>query len=114
MAGAAGGVGDMGAVTDAQVAAWTTTSCQAQGLAVTVTDPIVIGQVAVLLTDGAARGAPVRGDARNRRSQAPHRLDTVDVERSATGGGRLDDGVIEDRGDDGLLAGEVEVRPLAS
>lgn len=70
MEGATGGVGAMARLTDEEVAAFVAASCRAQGVPVKVTDPLVLGEVAVLLggrgrADGDPRqrvpaGGPVR------------------------------------------------------
>jgi hypothetical protein len=101
----------MGALTDEQIADWLVASCQAQGVPVAVTDPAVVGRVAVLLTGRARRNGRSRPPAEDDRSPAPHGLDAGRVEPVAPG---PDDGVVEDGLDDGALTVEVEVVPLAS
>lgn len=103
----------MGRLTDEQVAAWTVASCEAQGLPVAISDPTVVDQVAVLLTGRSGRRPPERAGALAGRSQPPDRADTVGVEDATSDGGRSDDGVVEHGFDDGALAAEVEVGPVA-
>lgn len=44
-------------VTREQVEAWVRSSCERQGVAVVVTDPVVVSRVVVLLTGREARAA---------------------------------------------------------
>jgi len=83
------------------VAGWVEKSTADQGIPVTVTDPVVVGSVSVLLREGRE---PVR-------SETPDRREAVGVEGVAAFNGRVDDDVIEDGSDDGGLAGEVEIDP---
>ena len=85
--------------------AWLTASCQRQGLPVTITDPIVIERIATLL------GANPK--ARPPGSHAPHRSYPADVEAARSRGPRSDDGVIEHRFDDCLLAARCPSCPTA-
>lgn len=60
---------------------------------------------------GSARDTAVVWDSL---SQAPLGLDTVDVQFAGAGRAGCDDGVVEHGFDDGLLAVDVEVVPLAA
>lgn len=102
------------------VAAWVEASCRAQGVAVKISDPLVLGRVGVLLgmrADGPrAHGAPAPSTrATAATSQPPVGLDAVGVQAVAsTHGGWHDGDVIEYGLDDGGLTGEVQVRPLSA
>lgn len=99
------------------LAVWVAISCAAQGVPVKVTDPGVVRQVCVLLgaTESGPRlgRQPVRGPAR-RRSEAPERPYPLRVEGPGSGGAGVDDGVIEDGRNDGVLPGEGEAGPLSA
>lgn len=84
---------------------WLEDSCALQGVAVVVTDAGVVAQVRVLLRGRDAAG-PRReaGAAAPGASAAPRGDDSERVERSATAGGRLDCGEIEDGADDRRLS----------
>lgn len=96
---------------------WLVQSCAAQGVPVVVTDPRVLSEVAVLVTGRGGRRprqaqrAPASGPAG---SEAPDRLHSVGVQSAGSGGARGDDGVLEDGADDGVLAVEVQARPLGA
>jgi hypothetical protein len=84
---------------------WLEESCTVQGVAVVVTDAGVVAQVRVLLRGRAAAGPPPRGGDRSARpSVAPRGDDPERVERSASAGGRLDCGEVEDSADDRRLS----------
>jgi hypothetical protein len=105
----------MGRLTPEAVAAWVAASCERQGVPVKITDARVIGHVASLLSDGRAR--PGRQAERRRAapppdSQPPDRLDSSRIEGVASG--RRDHRVVEHSADDGVLSGEVEIRPLSA
>lgn len=97
----------------AQVAGWVARSCAAQGVPVLVRDPLVVAQVAALLgarpAPGPARRAHRAGVASA--SEPPDGVDAVEVHGAGAGPGWGDDGVVEDRGDDGGLAGQGQRRP---
>lgn len=99
------------------LAAWVAASCSAQGVPVKVTDPEVVRRVCVLLvaTESGPRlgRQPVRGPAR-RRSESPERSYSLGVQRPGSGSAGVDDGVVEDGGDDGVLPGEWEIGPLSA
>lgn len=84
MAGSLCRVGSVGRLSDEQVRTWVEASCRAQGIAVGVTDPRVVGQVATLL--GGRVGPPARrasaeeGPALG--SEAPVSLDSGRVKAS--------------------------------
>jgi len=83
-----------------QVEAWVERSASAQGVAVRVRDVRVVEAVASLLVEGRE---PVL--------EAPGGVEPVGVEGVASSDGRVDGDVVEDRFDDGALAGEGQVRP---
>jgi len=98
---------------------WVASSWARHRVPLKVNDPAALARVAVLL-GGPDPGpiaigsvltivpaAPVGG------SEPPDRVDAVGVELAGAGGAGGDHDVIEDRGDDGGLAGQVEVRPRA-
>ena len=100
------------------LASWVDASCAAQGVPARVTDPLVLARVLVLLGGEAAgprahaRSASTRPDAD--RSQPPHGLHAVRVQGAGPEDSRADAGVVEDREHDGVLAGQVEARPLSA
>jgi len=96
---------------DAELLAWVTASCLAQGVPPTISDPAVIRDVVALL--GGPVGRP-RAQARSAstrtiagRSQPPRRDHAVDVEGSGPGCAGQDGGVVQDCADDGVLATQV-------
>ncbi len=101
-----------------RLAAWVESSCAAQGVPARVTDPLVVSRVLVLLGGAAAgprahaRSASTRPDADW--SQPPDGLHPVRGQGAGSLDTRSDDGVVEDRGDDGVLPGEVEGRPMSA
>lgn len=101
------------------LAGWVAASCVAQGVPVKVTDPGVLSRVGVLLGVRAggtrAHGAPApRTRGHRPPSQPPDRLHALGVQapRSCDAGG--DDGVVEDRGDDGGLPVQAQARPAVA
>ena len=104
----------MAGLSDFDLAAFVSASCERCGVAVKITDPLVHGRVAVLLSGRAARGAAERDPGWRAGSQSPDKIHAVGVEPSTTLRGRGDDGVVEDGFDNGVLPGEVEFGPLAS
>ena len=103
----------MARLTDEEVLAFVVASCAAQGVPVKVTDPLVLGKVALLL---GSRGRTVRGPRQRvpavgpAPSEAPGDVHPVRVEGSGAGAG-TDRGPIDHGGDDGGLPGEVEFGP---
>lgn len=99
------------------LAAWVASSCEAQGVPVKVTDPVLVRQVCVLLvaTESGPRlgRQPVRGPAR-RRSEPPDRSYSLRVEASAGALRRVDDGMVENGGNNSVLPGEREIGPLSA
>lgn len=105
-------------LTPDELAAWVTASCVRHDVPVKVADSLVIGQVVALLT-GKGEGGP-GGPAKRRRdpapspSDSPDRVDPVRIEAGPGLGSRLDDGVVEEGGHDGVLAPQVQLRPPAA
>lgn len=89
-------------------------SCERQGVPLFVTDAAVVAGVVVLLGGGSGGGEAKPAPARPAPSESPVEFDSVRVEGSGAGGAGSDDGMVEDRGDDGRLAGEVQVVPPAA
>lgn len=89
----------------AHVRKWVEATCAAQGLPAKVDDASVLRAIAVLLTAGRDLMPP---------SDLPVRLDSVGVELVATFDSRSDRNGVEQRGNDGSLAGRVDGVPLAS
>jgi hypothetical protein len=91
-------------MTDVKVVAWVEASCVSQGLPVHVTDLGILGQVAGLLGagPGASRGAPRRSAPG---SGAPDGREPCGVEAVVATAGGGDGDVVDDGGDDGVLAG---------
>lgn len=87
------------------LAAFVAASCERQGVPVKVSDSVVVGRVAALLGAGRGGGGAKPAPAAPARSELPHDLDSVRVERSGTGSAGADDDLIDDRPDDGGLAG---------
>ena len=94
-----------------EVAAFVEASCRRQGVPVKVTDAAVVGRVSALLRGGppGSGRSPERTD--RPRSESPDGIDPGRVESSGSGGAGSDHDVVEDRFDDGGLAGEVELGP---
>lgn len=120
----AGHLGSVGrvramAVDPVWLAGWVAASCAAQAVPVKVTDTGVLSRVGALLGVRAratrAPGAPApstRGRAAP--SQPPHGLHAVGVEDAGSGARRCDDGVVEDRGDDGGLPVQAQGGPAVA
>ena len=107
----------MGRVSAEAVRAWVEASCLAQGLTVKVVDAAVVSRVEVLLTGRTGRPAAARQGGRSGRgetSQPPHRDDPGRVQGVGALRAGVDDGVVEQRADDGVLTGQVEARPLSA
>lgn len=136
MARTAVGVGVMARLTPEAVHAWVATSCEQQGLPLHITDPLVIEQVRVLLTgepkpNSAGQAGPgAAGRARQRegkpapdtrprtpyaqsqKSESPEGLHSPGVHRLGSEGSGTDDGMVQDRPDDGGLPSQREAGPL--
>lgn len=105
----------MGRLTGTALAEWVAASCAAQGLALKITDVGVVSNVVVLLSGGECRGEawgldPTGAPA----SESPFDADPPGVEARSTGRARCNHDEVNDRRDDCVLPGEVQVRPLAS
>ena len=91
--------------------AWVEASCSAQGVAVKVSDVGALADVAGLLgatsrpQDGGAPNGPAIG------SDAPDRLESGRIEAVVAATSRIHDDVLNDGGDDRLLAAEAETPP---
>ena len=99
----------MGRIDPEVVRAFVVQSCAAQGVPVKVTDEATVARARDLLGGAAGRAAgawtrPADPDAA--RLQSPHGLDAARVEPLSAGPAGTDDGVVEDRGDDGVLSGQ--------
>lgn len=97
-------------MTSEELGAWVQRSCEAQGVAVFVSDPVTIDEVVTLLRAGvtARKGAQRPSTGAASRSDSPGGTDAVGIELAAGAFGLVDDGVVEDGFHDGGLAGEVE------
>jgi hypothetical protein len=93
------------------LAAFVAASCERSGVPVKVSDALVRQRVALLLS-----GRAVRGDAPASRgpSDPPDQVDPVRIEDRTSFVSTGDHSVVQDRFDDGVLPGEVEVRPLSA
>lgn len=96
------------------LAVWVAASCARHGVAVKVTDAAVIARTVTLLSAGAIRPTVKPSRADRPVLQPPHRVGAVRVELTGTGDARPDDDVVEHRGHDGCLAGEVQAGPLSA
>lgn len=84
------------------VAQWVEASCARQGVAVKVTDALVVARVAVLLS------------GRRAGSEPPDGLDPGRVKAAGAADPGTDHRVIEHRGDDGVTPIQPQFGPLAS
>lgn len=103
----------MGQGVDPELAAWVAASCQRHGVPLKVTDAGVVSRVAVLLSGKTAHPAASAGGRRSG-SEPPDEIHPGGINSTGSGGAGPDDGVVEQRLDDGVLAGEVEVGPLSA
>lgn len=94
------------------LAVWVAASCARHGVPVKVIDAAVIARAVTLLSAGAIRPAPRLVGRPG--SEPPDRVGPVRVELTGTGDARPDDDVVEHRGHDGGLAGEVQAGPLSA
>lgn len=90
---------------------WLENSCALQGVAVVVTDAGVVARVGVLLRGRDAAGGRAATAAASGPSAAPRGHDPERVERSASAGGGLDGGEVEDSADDRRLSAKVQRLP---
>lgn len=97
------------AALDGELVAWVEESCRRSGVPVKLADARVTRDVALLLSGSAPRLAQRRGE-RAGSSDAPDEFDALAVELAgsavATWG---DDGVVEQGGDDRVLAGQAQL-----
>ena len=95
-----------------ELAAFVVASCQRSGVAVKVTDELVVRTVTVLLTGNASDA----GDSRHAAvwSDPPHEINPARVETSCSLLPGAYGRVVKDCFDDRGLTGEVEVRPLSA
>ena len=110
-----GGCAEAGRSVD-EIAAWVLHSCAEQGIAVKVTDTLVIAQVVALLDQAGSRPhASQRGRPRARRSsESPHRSDAVRVEMLSAAGAGANSSMVQHGANDSYSSAEVEVRPLVT
>ena len=101
-------------LTSAEFRTWVTASCVRQGVPVTVTDVLVVSEVAVLLSGGTARREAKRRRPGRPGSETPDEVHPGVVEFPGTGDVGGDDGVVEHGSHDGVLAGQVEIGPLSA
>ena len=104
----------MGPLNQAQLAAWVADSCGRQGVPVKVTDACVVSAVAVLLSGGTARPSSEAREGGPPGLETPDEFDAARIELCDPGGSGSDHGMVEDRSDDGGLAGEVQLGPLCA
>ena len=95
-----------------ELAEFVARSCERQGVPVFVTDAAVLARVSALL--GAGPPAPPKAGGRPDTSKTPDQFNPARIELSSPRATGSDDRVIEDRGDDRRLAGEVEFGPPAA
>ena len=104
----------MGRLSPEQVAAWVVESCAQQQVPVAVTHPGTLARIGALL-GGPGCAAPAGGAAPRPSLQPPDRLDATGIESARAGQGvGVDDGVVEDGGDDRSLTVQVQVGPLVA
>ena len=104
----------MGRLIGAELAAWVTASCLAQGVPTKVTDPHVLSHVGTLLTGRAGRTAPARsagGAHRPAGSEPPGGRDPGGVQLAGTRRAGADHSVVQDRPDDRVLTSQVQPAP---
>ncbi len=94
-------------LTPDQLAAWVEASCAAQGVPARVSDPAVLRRVGVLL-------GGLLGGLRGEGSEPPHRADPGRVQAAGTADPGPDHGVLEHGAHDGVLAVQVQPRPLVA
>ena len=99
-------------MSDEDLAAWVAASCARHGVPVKVTDSAVVARVSVLLGAGVPASRPLR--ALSLCSEPPDRIDPVGVEFPGSLRAWGDHRVIEHSTDNGVLAGQVEIRPLSA
>lgn len=101
-----------------ELGAWVEATCAAQGVPARVTDAVLVRRVVVLMGGSAEspraqqRSAGARAVAEC--SQPPNRLHPVPVQAAGSGDAGGNDGVVEDRSDDGVLSAEIESGPLSA
>jgi hypothetical protein len=104
--------------TEAEIAAWVASSCQAQGVPVKVTDPAIIRQVGVLLGSAPERAGAQARSARTRplgvESEAPLDVDAGGVKGPDSGRSRADHRVVHQGRDDRVLPGQGETFPRSA
>lgn len=95
-----------------ELVTWVELSCAAQGIAVKVTDPLVVSQVAALFGQVLAP-AQQRGGERLA-LESPNGLDAAGVELLDARCAGANGGMVEDRADDGRPPGQAEAGPLVA
>ncbi len=104
----------MAGLSDFDLAAFVEASCRRHGVAVKITDSGVHSKVALLLSGRAVRSAAERGPDRRATSDAPDEIHPLRVERSTTNLAGCDHSMVQNSTNDGVLAGEIEIRPLSA
>lgn len=92
-----------------ELAAFVEASCRSQGVSVRVDDVRVVDRVMTLLRGGPTGCGRQPAPDGPPRSESPGDLDSCGVEFSGSLGAGADGDVIDDRSDDGCLAGEVQL-----
>lgn len=103
----------MGVLSGEALEAWVAQSCRAQGVPLKVTDARTVAKVLTLLSGRPDRSGPGRPGRTDGRSETPGQLHPLGVESSGAGSPGSNDGMVEDRVDDGALLIEIEARPLS-
>ena len=114
MAGTTGGVGAMAGLNEFDLAAFVVASCERHGVPVKIADPLVHGRVALLLSGRSGPGAAERDPDRRAVSESPDEIDAFGVEAASSDLRGCDDGVVEHRSHDGVLAVQDEIGPLSA
>lgn len=98
------------------LAAWVAATCEASGVPMFVSDPVVLRQVATLSAEAGGEGRK-RGSAaapHPRRLHAPGDAHPGRVDGPHSWGAGVDGDVADERSHDGDLSAEVHLRPLTA
>ncbi len=104
----------VGVLTGEALESWVAESCRAQGVPLKVTDPRTVAKVLTLLNGRPDRSGPARPGRTDGRSKAPDQAHPFGVEASGAGSAGPNDGMVEDRVNDGALLVEIEACPLST